>query len=56
LVSDFGDKFSLLNSGNVLYTMHRKGLQDVVIALDADTGYFGQAPLTAVDARTGSVL
>src|SRR5882672_10907922 len=36
---DLGDGYSsILVSGNVLYTMYRKGSQDVVIALDSATG------------------
>lgn len=36
---ELGDGYSsMLVSGNVLYTMYRKGTQDVVIALDPSTG------------------
>jgi outer membrane protein assembly factor BamB len=36
---DLGDGYSsLVTSGNLLYTMYRKGSQDVVIALDPATG------------------
>ena len=46
---DLGDGYSsMLMSGNVLYTMYRKGSQDIVIALDAATGK--TAWETAIDA------
>jgi outer membrane protein assembly factor BamB len=50
---DLGEGYSsMVISGNVLFTMYRKGAQDVVIALDPATGKTVWE--TAIDARHGS--